>query len=258
MSGAMLELQRVSKSYGRSCVLSSVSLSIVPRQHVALLGPSGSGKSTVLRVLSGLDAPDDGEVWKEGTLLSSAGRVIVPPHRRGLAMVFQDLALWPSLSARDNVRLAVARSGLEKTQTRATVESALEACGIEDFADRRPGALSAGQQQRVALARSIATSPSVLLLDEPFTGLDLATKAPLLEKIRDLAKERSMTVVLVTHDLMEAIALCRAVVVLEGGRILEEGDLENLLAGGRSDAFRLHREHVRRATQVLGEDPPDS
>ena len=138
---------------------------------------------------------------------------------------------------------------------RDTAEKALKACGIEDLADRRPGALSAGQQQRVALARAIASSPSVLLLDEPFTGLDLATKAPLLERIRDLARERAMTLVLVTHDLMEAIALCRAVMVLDRGRILEEGGLEDLLAEGHSDTFRLHREHLRRAAHVLGEDP---
>ena len=109
MSGERLELRHVSMSYGRNCILSRVSLPIVGGQHLALLGPSGSGKSTVLRLLAGLEAPDDGEVLRDGKMLSRPGQVVIPPHRRGLALVFQDLALWPSLSARDNVRLAITR-----------------------------------------------------------------------------------------------------------------------------------------------------
>src|SRR5207302_7829754 len=139
-----------------------------------------------------------------GQIVSEPGRILVPPHRRGVTLVFQDLALWPNLSVLDNVLLGLAGTRLTRSEARACTREALALCGIAALAARRPGRISGGQQQRVALARALAPRPRFLLLDEPFAGLDLVTRARLLREIAALAVERGVTLLLVTHDPLEA------------------------------------------------------
>jgi ABC-type Fe3+/spermidine/putrescine transport system ATPase subunit len=242
LSAPVCELRAASKAYGGAHALSRVSFAIPAGGHTVLLGPSGSGKSTALRLLAGLETPDEGEVRIGGELASGPGRLQIPPHRRGIAMVFQDLALWPDLSVLDNVLLGLAGSRRER---RERARWALALCSIEELAGRRPSTLSGGQQQRVALARALAPEPRLLLLDEPFSGLDLVIKARLIDEVRRLAEERGFTVLLVSHDPLEAGPLCRAALVLRDGEVEEAGPLAELLQAPRSELLRAFRDQLR-------------
>ena len=248
----LVDIRNVSMAYGRLRVCQRISLTILRGEHLALLGPSGCGKSTVLRILTGLAAPTEGEVWIGGRLASSPERVLVPPHRRGMAMVFQDLALWPNLSALQNVALGLSGSDLASEVRGRRAAEALEACGIGDLARRRPDSLSGGQQQRVALARALAVRPRVLLLDEPFSGLDLTIKMRLQTQIRELCAAFGLTLVLVAHDPLEAWALCHQAAVLENGAIQETGLLDTMLANPKSVTLRTFVEQLRDTAETFG------
>ncbi len=248
MEKRRFELRCVSKYYDGIAVLSKISFAIVAGQHLALLGPSGCGKSTALHLLAGLDAPSEGHVLLDGTVISEAHKIITPPHLRGVAMVFQDLALWPNLSAIDNVVLGQSGARLSRQQARKQAQEALNLCGIGSLAARLPGTLSGGEQQRVALARAIALRPAFLFLDEPFAGLDLVTKTKLLSDIAMLAEQRMFTILLVTHDPAETTSLCRSAVVLNQGRIEESGDLSELLCHPKSEILRIFRDHTNLST----------
>jgi iron(III) transport system ATP-binding protein len=237
----LFELRAVHKSYGTQRILGDVNLVLRSGEHTAVLGPSGSGKSTALRLIAGLEAPTAGDVYVRGQHASAPGRVLLPPHRRGLAMVFQDLGLWPSQTALENVCLGLEGRCLSAPARRSRAEEALELCGIAPLARRRPGTLSGGEQQRLALARALAPDPSFLLLDEPFAGLDLATKAALLEDLGELAIERRVTICLVTHDPTEALTLCSHAVLLEEGSVTESGPWPDLLRVPRSPILAAFR-----------------
>ena len=248
----LMEIKNVSMAYGRLRVFQRISLTICRGEHLALLGPSGCGKSTVLRILTGLAVPTEGEVWIGGRLASSPERVLVPPHRRDIAMVFQDLALWPNLSALQNVVLGLSGSDLPSEERGRRATEALEACGIRDLARRRPGSLSGGQQQRVSLARALAVRPKVLLLDEPFSGLDLTIKTRLQTQLQELCAAFKLTLILVAHDPLEAQALCHQATVLENSAIQETGPLDALLANLRSVTLRTFVEQLRDTAETFG------
>ncbi len=239
------ELQNVSKSYGGKPVLSHLSLTFEAGRHTAVVGPSGCGKSTLLRLVAGLDAPSSGRVLIDGEVVSEPEVVLRPPHRRHLAMVFQDLALWPNLSVLGNVSLGLAGKHLPRQEAKTRAEESLSICGIVDLAARKPGQLSGGQQQRVALARAMAARPTFLLLDEPFASLDLSTKDRLLTEIRSLAEAHPLTLIVVTHDPLEAITLCQHAVVLDDGMLIESGPWDELLSRPKSTLVRLFRDRVR-------------
>jgi len=245
MSGFQFQFCSVSKVYGGHSVLSEVSFTVTAGMHMAILGPSGCGKSTALRLLAGLEAPSKGQVLLDGKAISGANCVLVPPFIRGIAMVFQDLALWPNLTAMGNVLLGLAGAKLTRREARARAEEALTLCGIASLAHRRPGQLSGGEQQRVALARALAARPRLLVLDEPFSSLDIATKARLLDAIRSLAAQRDLTLVLVSHDPQEAAAICQTAVVLEHGRVQESGSLAELIRDPHSQTLKTFRDYCR-------------
>jgi ABC-type Fe3+/spermidine/putrescine transport system ATPase subunit len=252
MSDKGFEFVAVSKSYAGKLALAHVSLRIQAGSHTALLGPSGCGKSTILRLLAGLETPTAGSILLDGQAISTAGRVLRPPHQRGVAMLFQDLALWPNLTARENVRLGLAGLRLGRHESSRRTRESLELCGIADLADRLPSQLSGGQQQRVALARAMAVQPRFLLLDEPFSGVDLATKSRLLTEIADLARERRFHVVLVTHDPWETLELCESAILLERGTVRAVGKVAELLTSSALEpfvSFRLRAAHDRAAPQ---------
>lgn len=241
---AKFECRHLSKIYPGHAALTDVSVTINAAEHTAILGPSGCGKSTLLHILSGLDAPSEGAVLLNEERVSQANEIIVPPHRRGIAMVFQDLALWPNLSVIENVLLGQSSRALNSRQKRERAEQALSLCGIKAQAKRLPGELSGGQQQRVALARAIATQPEFLFLDEPFAGLDLVMKTHLLSEILELANQHQFTLLLVTHDPMEVVSLCSSVIVLEQGRVVEAGKLELLLQAPKSETLKVFRKFI--------------
>ncbi|MCH9033948.1 MAG: ABC transporter ATP-binding protein [Planctomycetes bacterium] len=246
MNRGAFELRHVSKRYDGQAALSAVNFTIEPGQHVAILGTSGCGKSTALRLLAGLDTPSEGEVLLNGAVVSTAHTILMPPHLRGVSMVFQDLALWPNLSVIENVRLGLSGASLSRRKAATRAEEALRRCGIESLANRLPNTLSGGEQQRVALARAIAPRPDFLFLDEPFAGLDLITRNRLLAEIQALAGEQQFTIVLVTHDPLETTMLCLSAVVLDGGRVEATGPLDELLRSPKSELLEAFHASLRR------------
>jgi iron(III) transport system ATP-binding protein len=245
MTGFEFQFCSVSKVYDRHSALSEVSFTITAGKHTAILGPSGCGKTTALRLLAGLEAPSQGRVLLDGEAISEPNRVLTPPFLRGIAMVFQDLALWPNLTALGNVLLGLSGAKLTRREARGRAEETLNLCGIASLAHRKPGQLSGGQQQRVALARALAARPRLLVLDEPFSSVDITTKARLLGEIRSLAAQQNLTVVLVSHDPSEAAAICQTAVVLEDGRVQESGSLADLIRDPRSQTLKTCQDFRR-------------
>ncbi len=252
MKQPLIELKNLTKSYGSTEVFHQLSLEIPHAQHFALLGPSGCGKSTLLRLMAGLESPSAGEVWLDGSLASTPAGIKLAPHKRQFAMVFQDLALWPNLTALENVELGLAGAGLNRAGRRERALSALRACRIEDLARRAPAELSGGQQQRTALARALAPQPKALLLDEPFSGLDIALKIHLYAEIRQLCHQSGVTIILVSHDPLDATALCSHGAVIEQGSISDNGAFEDLLRAPASETLRTFVEQLRETRGRIG------
>jgi ABC-type Fe3+/spermidine/putrescine transport system ATPase subunit len=244
MKPAQMELRGVSKRYGERLALADASLRVAEGEHTAIVGTSGCGKSTLLRIVAGLEAPSSGQVLLGGKVASDAEIILLPPHRRGIAMVFQDLALWPNLSVRENVLLGLGGGECPPTERRGRADAALAICGIAELADRKPGSLSGGQQQRAALARALAVRPAFLFLDEPFAGLDPVTKEMLSGEIAALASEHAFTILLVTHDPFEATDLCTIGVLLEEGRVRERGRWGELVRDSQAEILRSFRRHL--------------
>ena len=241
-SDPLARLTSVAKSFQGRAVLAKVDLEIRSGTNLLLTGPSGSGKTTLLRLVAGLEAPDAGLVEIAGATASRAGSVDVPPHRRGLALLFQDLGLWPNLSALQNVVLGLSGLKLARAERLERARAALAACDLGALTHQRPARLSGGEQQRVAVARALATEPRLLLLDEPFAGLDLLAKQALLDWMRRLCAERHVTLLLASHHLDDARALAAETAVLEDGVIVERGELPELLKAPRSRTLSAWRE----------------
>ena len=246
MRASRFEVRSLCKNYGEQTALWDVSFVVRAGENLAVLGPSGSGKSTLLRLLAGLEAPDSGEILLNNRRVSVPGQVTLAPHRRDISLVFQDLALWPNLSAYENVWMGLSGLALSRPEARTRTQEALRLCDIAELANRKPGAMSGGQQQRVALARAIAVRPAFLLMDEPYAGLDLVIKSRLLAQVRALAALQEMTVILVTHDPWEAMFLCGSALVFEQGQLIESGPLTYLLRTPRSDLLRVFRDEFSR------------
>lgn len=249
-----VETEGVAANHGADVVFSDVNWTIERGSRWALLGPSGSGKSTLLRLLAGLETPAAGKIVIDGRTASSAGRVEIPPHERGLAMVFQDLALWPNLTASENVELGLSGARLSREELKRRIREALESCRIAQLAERRPQALSGGEQQRLALARALAMRPRLLLLDEPFSGLDIDVRDLLFLEIERLIEELGCALVLVSHDPWEAATLCSSALVLEGGMTIESGAFTDLLTSPSSKTLRSFVEHQSAFQRQLTEE----
>ncbi len=225
--GHRVTLVGAAKSYGAVRALARVDLQVEAGRFLVLLGPSGSGKTTLVRSLAGIERLDGGEIHI-GERLVSAARTHVPPERRDLAMVFQDYALWPHLSAAGNVGYALRRRKLPTDQAKARSLEALERVGLSGLAERYPHELSGGQQQRVALARAIVARPGLLLFDEPLSNLDTDLRERLRVEISTLTRQSGATAVYITHDQSEAFALADVIGVLDQGRLVQLADPETL------------------------------
>jgi molybdate transport system ATP-binding protein len=216
------------------------------RGITCVLGPSGAGKSTLLGVIAGLVTPDRGRVALDDDVwLDRARGVDVPVHRRRVAYLFQQLALFPHLDARDNVAYPLAASGLARPERHQRAEALLARLGVAHLARRRPRTYSGGEAQRVAMARALAMTPRVMLLDEPFSALDRELKIPLMSLVRDLADETGVPVVAVTHSIGETRALADRVVRIAGGQIVADGAPEDVLGrDGRGEGGGRGLEHT--------------
>ncbi len=229
----LLSVSCLSKRFsdGALPVVNGLSFEVEEGETFALLGPSGCGKTTALRCIAGFERADSGTVSLGGRTLVDDG-VAVPPEQRGIGFVFQDYALFPHLSVRDNVGFGLRAMG--KAEREQRVAEVIRLVGLGGFEHRKPHALSGGQQQRVALARAIAPRPRLVLLDEPFSNLDALLRQEMRERVRDLLKAEGMTALLVTHDQEEALSFADRVAVMQNGRIDQIGTPEAIYTTPRT------------------------
>ncbi len=215
---AFLEIKDIDKTYENAPLLRGVSLAVERGEVVSLLGPSGSGKTTLLRILAGLEPSEGGRILLDGEDLSG-----IPTHERGVVLMFQEYALFPHRTVAENVAFGLRMRGLSRGDIDEKVTEMLALMGLDGFADRSVVDLSGGERQRVALARSLAPAPRLLLLDEPLGSLDRTLRQRLLEELAVILRRVGVTTITVTHDQEEAFALADRVALLHGGRIVQEG-----------------------------------
>jgi len=221
---AVLELKNVRRTFGTVAAVDGISLSIAPGEVFTLLGPSGCGKSTTLRVVAGLEEPDGGDVYLDGSLIASASRGFsLPPERRHVGMVFQSYAIWPHMSVFDNVAFPLRLRHVPKRVVQEKVEAILDLVGLSGLGGRGATDLSGGQQQRVALARALVYEPTLLLLDEPLSNLDAKLREHMRVELRALQRRLGISVLFVTHDQSEAMVLSDRIAVMQAGRIEQVG-----------------------------------
>jgi multiple sugar transport system ATP-binding protein len=241
---ARLEVIDLTRRFpGGATALDGVGLDVPAGGRLAIIGASGAGKTTLIRVVLGLEAADSGQVRLDGVAIDH-----LPPHRRGMAAMFQSPALYPHLDVARNLRFGLREQGLKRSEAVARAEDVAALLGLSPLMKRRPAALSGGERQRVALGRALARRPRVLLLDEPFAHLDRPLRLDLRDELDAHLTRLGLTAVIVTHDPEDALALGDRVVVLAHGRVVRCDTPEGLLAGPGS-------EHVARFVAGLGGGP---
>jgi iron(III) transport system ATP-binding protein len=223
-----IELDGVSVTRDGHRLLEKIDLRVDEGATLAVSGPSGSGKSTLLRTIVGLEAPTAGRVTMFDTTVSASGRIHVPPEQRRVAIVFQDLGLWPHMSVAQHLQFALIAQRLPRGDRTKRVVQMLRAVGLHGRETQRPSTLSGGERQRLAIARALVTNPPVLLLDEPLSNLDLVLKDELIGLLAALLKERRGTTIFVTHDLQEVLPLTMEFAILEHGRLVQRGAIAQL------------------------------
>lgn len=220
---SFLSIRGLHKRYGQTTIFTDIDCEIGKGEFVTLLGPSGCGKSTLLRCIAGLTEVDGGQILLDGQDL-----VPLSPQKRGIGMVFQSYALFPNMTAAQNVAFGLRMQKVGKDDSARRVQEALAMVELDQHAERYPHQLSGGQCQRVALARSLVTRPRLLLLDEPLSALDARIRKHLREQIRSIQQELGLTTIFVTHDQEEALTLSDRIFLMNAGRIVQSGDAETL------------------------------
>lgn len=218
----ILNLDHVTKRFraGERPAVADVSFEVEQGCFAALVGESGSGKTTLLRIVAGLEIPDEGRVLIRGVPVFN-GRTHLPPEKRGVGLVFQNHALFPHLNVAGNIGFGLPR--MTRAQRRATIDRMLELVGLTDYHKRFPHELSGGERQRIALARALAPSPAIILLDEPFSNLDASLRHRVRDEVRDILREAGATALFVTHDTKDALSVADQVVVLREGVVQQVG-----------------------------------
>ena len=224
-----IKVRSIVKRFGRATAVDHVSFDVGAGELVTLLGPSGCGKTTTLRIIAGLERADGGEVYLGDTLLSAPERAIhLAPEKRGIGMVFQTYALWPHMTVFDNIAYPLRMKKFKKDEIQQRVLNVLDIIGLKGMGDRPSPLLSGGQQQRVALGRALVFDPDVLLLDEPLSNLDARLRDEMRFQIKEIQKRVGVTSIYVTHDQEEAMVLSDKVIVMNAGRIEQEGPPEDV------------------------------
>lgn len=251
-----LHLESVTRRYGNKVALDAVSVDVEPGSFTVLLGPSGSGKSTLLRCVAGIDRVSTGTIRFDETVMAN-GRLHMPAERRGLAMVFQEYALWPHLTTLQNVQFALRRLDLPKREARTRATAMLDRVGLGGLSDRYPSDLSGGEQQRVALARALVAGPGLLLFDEPLSNLDADLRERLRVEIATLTRDTGATALYITHDQSEAFALADRIGVLDHGALVQFCTAEELYANPATP-FVAHFTGLAGELPVVVHDPGTS
>ena len=219
---ATVTIKKITKAFDDNVVLKEFDETFHDGEFITLLGPSGCGKTTMLRIIAGFEKPTSGELYIDDQLVSG-GKTFVPPEKRGIGMVFQSYAVWPHMNVFDNVAYPLAIRRTPKDEIRAQVERVLEIVHLSQYAQRFPNQLSGGQQQRVALARALVGAPKLLLLDEPLSNLDAKLRESMRFEIKEIQKKLGITVVYVTHDQTEAMAMSDRIFLINRGTVQQCG-----------------------------------
>ena len=215
---AEIALKHVSKSFGSTKVIEDLSLTLRSGAFTVLLGPSGCGKTTLLRMIAGIGPPTSGQVWIDGVDITD-----VPPGRRNVAMVFQSYAIYPTMTVRENIEFCLKNNKVPKAERKRRVEQVAKTVGLEEYLGRKPAQLSGGQRQRIALARALVKNPAVFLMDEPLSNLDAKLRTAMRSELIQLHQELGATFVYVTHDQVESMAMADHIVLMNAGKIMQQG-----------------------------------
>ncbi len=219
----MIEIKNISKFIQGKKVLENITLDIEKDRILALIGPSGCGKTTLLRLIAGLESPDEGGITIDGIHAANPNSVLAP-RKRKIAMIFQDLALWPHMTARRHLAYVIRRQTSNQENLTDKINGLLEAVNLNSHSDRYPHQLSGGEQQRLAIARSLAQDPQYLLMDEPFSNLDPILKEELELFIAKLQSESKIGIVYVTHNIKDLERITHRVAVMQDGRLVQVGE----------------------------------
>jgi ABC-type Fe3+/spermidine/putrescine transport system ATPase subunit len=269
-----LQIENLCVAYGENTVLSDFNLSINEGELAVVLGPSGCGKSTLLSAISGLVRPEDGRIaFGDVCFYSRKDHINILPENRNIGFVFQSYALWPHMSVFENIAFSLKARKYPADQIEKDVSEILEIVHMQGYQTRYPGELSGGEKQRIALARSLVYNPSILLLDEPMASLDANLKASLIGEIKDIQLRLGITMLYVTHDQSEAFEIADRIIVMENGRIMQQGtpreiyhQSENLFVAGfvgRNNIFNvcghecpkfIKKRHGKKAVAIRPED----
>ena len=229
----MLSLQNISKQFDGKPALSALSLDIREGEFVVLVGPSGCGKSTLLRLLAGLEPVSEGEIWLHDENITE-----MSPRERNFAMIFQNYALFPHLSVRDNITFGMKVRKEEKTSWQPRVDKVAQMLQLDTLLDRKPAKLSGGQRQRVAIARALILEPTILVLDEATSALDVTVQAQILALLQQLQQQLGLSYLFITHDLATVRRIAHSVTVLRAGQVVEHGDVSRLFSAPQHDYTR--------------------
>jgi len=223
MSNPILQLKKLTKTFstGKVKALNEISFSLSKGKILALVGESGSGKTTLIRIITGLETQNNGSVVFKNNILSS-NTIFIEPEKRNIGMVFQEYALFPHFTVFDNIAFGISKNKKER------VTEVLDLVALEGFEKRFPHELSGGQQQRVALARALAPKPELLILDEPFSNLDVILRQQLRSDIKEILKKTNTTAIFVTHDIKDALKISDEILVLQKGNLLQHGNTDEV------------------------------
>jgi ABC-type Fe3+/spermidine/putrescine transport system ATPase subunit len=220
-----LVLEQINKNFDDgSLILKDINLRLAPGTKLSVLGPSGSGKTTLLRIIAGLETPDSGNVLFDKKQMNNC-----PPHKRNFGLMFQDFALFPHMNVFNNIAFGLKMKGMKKADIKLRVQKMLVLTGLENFEARNIDELSGGERQRVALARTLAPSPGLLMLDEPLSSLDRVLRKRLLIELTDIISVLNITTIFVTHDHEEAFAAGDTVIIMNEGKIEQQGTPNELI-----------------------------
>ncbi len=219
---ASITLKKIRKAFGNNEVLKEFTEEFRDGEFITLLGPSGCGKTTLLRMIAGFEKPTSGELYIDGQLVSG-GKVFLPPEKRNVGMVFQNYAVWPHMTVFENAAYPLTLRKMPKAEIRERVEKTLQTVHLSQYAERFPNQLSGGQQQRIALARALVAEPKLLLLDEPLSNLDAKLRESMRFEIKEIQRALGITVVYVTHDQTEAMAMSDRIFLVNRGVVQQSG-----------------------------------
>jgi len=223
-----VELENVRKSYGKNNVLEGINLDAEKNEFLVILGASGEGKSTILNIIAGVIRPNSGRVIIDGEVVDDSGKTYVPPEKRDIGYVFQNYALYPHMTAFDNIAFPLRMRKVPESEIKERVREVAEMLRISHVLDHKPAQLSGGQQQRVAVARAIVKQPKLLLMDEPFSNIDPALRANVRWELKTLVKKVGITTIMATHDQEEAMSLADRVALLRKGKIIQYDSPERI------------------------------